>query len=278
MPITVHCDCGHQFRVRDEYAGKKAQCPGCGDPVMIPMATFQPASLSDSPADFPQIQGGSSPQTFPGARRSGGQWFAGLNSGLFGLGRLSGLACLLVGLIFVVMARGCDALALHSAVAAEARFQLQQNAFNNEWEDKRTELNDKIEQLRKERDEAETPAEIEKIKTELDDAQTDLNELIENEQRARRNKERGDWKNLRRQAQDAKATNTLGQFWRELLFVIGTVVLSVGLLTVGFTGEQHERRICLIMITIITFSIYVGGLAWISSVISTAGSLSGGFR
>ena len=275
MPITVSCDCGHQFRVRDEYAGKRAQCPACGDPVVIPMGTFQPATLNESPMDFPQIQPGSSPQTLPSARRSGGQWFGGLNSGLFGLGRLSGLACLVVGLVFVVLARGCDALALHSAVAAEARFRVEQNEFNNEWEDKRSELTEKLENLRKDREEADTPAEIEDIDSEIEDLQKDLNDLTQDEQRARRNKERGDWKFLKRSAENAKSNHTLGQFWRELLFVIGTVVLSVGLLTVGFTGEPNERMICLIMIAIITFSIYVGGLAWINTLISSASSLGG---
>ncbi len=90
--------------------------------------------------------------------------------------------------------------------------------------------------------------------------------------------EHGAWKSLKRDSRNAMANNVLGQFWRELLFVVGTVVLSVGLLTVGFTGEPHERRICLIMITIITFSIYVGGLAWIDTVISSAASLSGSLR
>ncbi len=144
MPITVNCDCGHQFRVRDEYAGKKAQCPACSGPVMIPSATFQPPVMNESPGDFPQLQAGGSPTTFPGARRMGGQWFGGINSGLFGLGRLSGLACLLMGLVLVLLARGCDALAVHSAAASQARYTLEQNKFDADWEDKenRTERHD----------------------------------------------------------------------------------------------------------------------------------------
>jgi hypothetical protein len=273
MPITVNCDCGHRFRVRDEYAGKRAQCPACGDPVLIPMATFQPADSNESPGEFPHFQT-EAPPTFPAARRSGGQWFGSINTGLFGLGRLSGLACLVVGLVFVVLARGCDAWALHSALAVEARFQVEQSEFHHQWEDRRSDLNHRIENLRNERNDGDTPAEIQSIDSEINDLQKELNKVAEDEQLARRNKERGDWKHLKRKAQDAKARHTISQVWRELFFVLGTVVLSIGLLTVGFTGEQHERVICLIMIAIITFSIYVGGMAWINSLISTAGSLS----
>ena len=36
MAIHVRCDCGALFQVREEYAGKKGQCPTCGNLVMIP--------------------------------------------------------------------------------------------------------------------------------------------------------------------------------------------------------------------------------------------------
>lgn len=260
MPITVNCECGHQFRVRDEYAGKKAQCPACGEPVMIPLATFQSPMMNESPGDFPQYQGGPAPATFPGARR-GGAWFGNINSGLFGLGRLSGLACLLVGLLFVLLARGCDSLSTHSAAAAQARYTLAQNEFNAEWEDDRNELRDTIEDKQKELDDVETPAEADKLRKEIEEAQKDLDEKNEDEQRARRNKERGEWKELRRDAENAQLSRTLGQYWREFLFVLGTVILVVGLLTVGFAGEKHERLICLILIAIITISVYMGGIS-----------------
>ncbi len=58
-------------------------------------------------------------------------------------------------------------------------------------------------------------------------------------------------------ARDAILYKDAGSYWREWCFVIGTVILAVGLLTVGFTGRGAERTICLIMIAIITFSIYI---------------------
>lgn len=35
MSFVVNCRCGKQFKVRDEQAGKKAKCPGCGTPLLL---------------------------------------------------------------------------------------------------------------------------------------------------------------------------------------------------------------------------------------------------
>jgi hypothetical protein len=36
MSIVVSCDCGKQFKVKDEYAGKKGKCTGCGKGFVVP--------------------------------------------------------------------------------------------------------------------------------------------------------------------------------------------------------------------------------------------------
>src|SRR5438067_12590152 len=38
MPITVSCSCGKQLRAKDESAGKKIRCPGCGSVLSVPAA------------------------------------------------------------------------------------------------------------------------------------------------------------------------------------------------------------------------------------------------
>src|SRR5262245_34993947 len=35
MPISVACACGHQFRAKDEFVGKRVKCPKCGQGVVI---------------------------------------------------------------------------------------------------------------------------------------------------------------------------------------------------------------------------------------------------
>ncbi|HZT80355.1 MAG TPA: hypothetical protein VFA26_09040 [Gemmataceae bacterium] len=36
MPIPLQCDCGKCLRARDQDAGKRARCPGCGTVLTIP--------------------------------------------------------------------------------------------------------------------------------------------------------------------------------------------------------------------------------------------------
>src|SRR5437763_6485234 len=35
MSIIVSCDCGKRLRARDEDAGKRAKCPGCGKALVV---------------------------------------------------------------------------------------------------------------------------------------------------------------------------------------------------------------------------------------------------
>jgi hypothetical protein len=55
MAIEVDCRCGKRLRVRDELAGKKARCPGCGEVVSIPSPitrqTPLPKVVSKRPVD-----------------------------------------------------------------------------------------------------------------------------------------------------------------------------------------------------------------------------------
>ncbi len=36
MPIAVRCACGKEYHFKDEYAGRRAKCPACGQVVRIP--------------------------------------------------------------------------------------------------------------------------------------------------------------------------------------------------------------------------------------------------
>lgn len=51
MPIDVSCpSCSGSFKVKDEYAGKRAKCPKCGEPMTIPAADFEMADDEPAPA------------------------------------------------------------------------------------------------------------------------------------------------------------------------------------------------------------------------------------
>jgi hypothetical protein len=53
MPITITCACQKKLRVREELAGKRVKCPGCGKPVAVPAeraAGRAPARPASRPA------------------------------------------------------------------------------------------------------------------------------------------------------------------------------------------------------------------------------------
>lgn len=37
MAIALTCDCGRELQVKDEYAGKRVRCPGCSQPLAVPV-------------------------------------------------------------------------------------------------------------------------------------------------------------------------------------------------------------------------------------------------
>ncbi len=41
MPISVDCECGRKFKVKDEAAGRKVRCPGCQETVVVPVTDVE---------------------------------------------------------------------------------------------------------------------------------------------------------------------------------------------------------------------------------------------
>jgi uncharacterized membrane protein len=63
-------------------------------------------------------------------------------------------------------------------------------------------------------------------------------------------------------ARTAKTDHTINGYWRELFFVFAAIVLALGLMVVSWGAEGAERWVTLMMLAIITFSLFIGGLAW----------------
>src|SRR5260370_31611600 len=76
MPITLKCGCGKHLKVRDELAGKRARCPGCGTILPVPSPiTRQPLVrqeklVSPSPEDDVQDPAFSRDKRAGASRRS----------------------------------------------------------------------------------------------------------------------------------------------------------------------------------------------------------------
>src|SRR5687768_14575175 len=43
MAVTATCGCGASFELKDEFAGQRLKCPQCGEVIIAPAATPQPA-------------------------------------------------------------------------------------------------------------------------------------------------------------------------------------------------------------------------------------------
>ena len=152
--------------------------------------------------------------------------------------------------------RGCDALGKRGADSAEAKAKLARAKFEDDWGRKRNDLQAKINKLEKSKDPKPSDAET------LTDYRKQLADLANNQAEAKNTLEAGTWADLDSAAHTAGATNQINGWWREVFFVFASVVLSLGLLIVGWNADGPERWVSLIMLAIITFSLYIGGTAW----------------
>ncbi|GAB4142761.1 MAG: hypothetical protein Tsb009_13290 [Planctomycetaceae bacterium] len=285
MPILVTCSCGAQYRVKDEHAGRQTNCPQCGELMTVPDVTDSSQPDSETPiehSDVSQIdtsKGTSRVMSTPSNSQTGGGTLLGLN-------RTVGTILLLIGLMMVLGARGCSTIAGRAKSRSNAKYELMQNEVKDKYAKKRIEVEEDLSQISEElsdlRDQqirASTREERDRIsqliteKTkERDKERKNLSDLRKDENKELRELLAGKGRKQYQAARDAGFYKSTGSYWREWIFVIGTMILTVGLLTVGFTGYGSERTISLIMIAIITFSIYIGGIAWLDSIFDSVES------
>lgn len=165
---------------------------------------------------------------------------------------------LMIGLTLVLTARGCDGLGARNVGRLKAKVDQETLAFENAYTQDVAQL------------QAELGAEklAEKTRTDL---QKRLDERRKQHETDRRNND-VEWSAMRNAATEAAAANIVWGYWREMLFVAGTILFSLGLLAVAIGGVGAERYLCFGMLAIVVFSVYVGGAAWFTSI---AGSLTG---
>jgi hypothetical protein len=160
------------------------------------------------------------------------------------------------------MGRGCDAMGMRSVARANAQYAQAMVDFESEYGEKITKLQAEIS---KKLNQKEGNKDTTNIQKDLDKAREDYNN-------ARIDKNAGEWRPLREAMASAQNHNRMWTYWYQLIFLIGTVILTGGVLTLAFTGEGIEKWFGLIVAVIIVFSIYIGGTAWIESIITSAQS------
>jgi len=52
MPILISCACGKKLRVKDESAGKRVRCPGCGGIVAVPPSLPETVECAKPQGEF----------------------------------------------------------------------------------------------------------------------------------------------------------------------------------------------------------------------------------
>ena len=266
MSYEVLCPNGHKLRVEAVHLGKKAKCSKCNVVFVVPQAPPDEAALQaaehelelSEPVEERAPMPG--PSTFPGPvspSQSSRSSRSGSGAGLLGINMTVAQAMLLVGLVVVLVSRGCDSLGRRAVARAQVAAKMARNRFEDQWQERATKDGLQIEELQNKKDPtAEDTKLLASLRSALDKSRA------ENEKQ-RTKLERSEWRDLDIAARDADANNTMMGYWREVLFVLGTVVLTIGLVAVGAQGDTAQRWICLLMLAIITFSIYVGGAAWL---------------
>jgi hypothetical protein len=207
-----------------------------------PAPTSAPASVSQS-GPIPRGPGVAMPRS---SMLGAGSWTAWTQ------------ASLMIGLTLVLTARGCESLGARNVARLAARVEQEKQAFENAYE---------IELAGLETEQA--AAKNDKERTDSQKRIDDLKKLHANETRDRN----VEWTTLTSAATEARASNIVWGFWREMLFVVGTIIFSLGLLAVGLGTGGAERYFALGMLAIIVFSIYVGGVAWFTSLAGAVGGL-----
>ncbi|MDD4890250.1 MAG: hypothetical protein PHU85_10005 [Phycisphaerae bacterium] len=228
MSNEITCPSGHKLQVRPEHAGKEVRCPICKSTLVVPDLWSEPREQAAPPPPPPPPSEQPAPPIAGAPPKAPGTPVIPASTV-----KLGGYAALIVGLVLVIGSRGCDSLSGRNEARLAAKEIAAKNAFDRETDDKLA---------------AAKESEQAKIKSDRAEARAKL--------------EKGAWRDLGRDSADSEVSNAINGYWRELGFVVGTIILAIGLLVIGILGVGAERTICYIMIAIITFSLYIGGVAW----------------
>jgi hypothetical protein len=204
------------------------------------------------------------PAPNPGARRSAHANPGATNLAAIDLPRLLrplGYWLLFSGLLLVLLAKGCDSMASRYVARAKAKAVQAPLDFTYNYDTRRLSLEGQRDEIN------EKPQITERDRSRLDEIANELDELKTEMEKDRRDYTRTSWRRLEYNADSAEASARMWGYWREVLFVFGSLVLSAGLLIVGLTGDAPQRWLCLVMLAIIVFSLFIGGYAWAAALV-----------
>jgi hypothetical protein len=169
--------------------------------------------------------------------------------------RSRGYLALLIGIVLVVLARGCDSLGNRNVARQQARASLAVQEFDQEWEEKENEVEEDIAEVLEGDLKPEEQEELNKLREKQ-------RKLSSDKATERAERERDEWQELRFAATTAAARNTASAYWREFVFLIGALALSIGVVLLAMWGSGAERWLGLVILAIIVFGLFVVGAPW----------------
>ncbi len=218
------------------------------------------------PSEQPQAEETVAPKAGP----SVGERFSAIASGVAKVSWFSyqtGRCMLVTGLLLVFFAKGCDSVGERGVERAGAKRDYYQNQFSDDWDQQEIAAAKKIKGIEEDIEAEEEEDEVDEKKVEgleedLEESQDAQKDLAKKRAKAEEEYEMDDGLDLDNAARDARNIRAMDAWWSGMLFVIGSLVLVFGLIVVSSTGSDQERKICLLMLVIIVFSIYVGGISF----------------
>ena len=174
MPYEATCPKGHRLQVTKAHFGERVNCPTCGEPFVVPdpAAKLQPSTTPP----YAAVKGGADSRRWKPSMES----VAGLSQAAVVAGR----PMVALGLILVLLARGCDGISHRGVERAEAKVRAAKQQFDNGWQTQRVNLQQKITTLE------ETKEPKAKDQEALTDLKQQLRDLGDKETKARQRRRR----------------------------------------------------------------------------------------
>jgi len=161
-----------------------------------------------------------------------------------------GRPLVVVGLLLVILARGCDAVGRRGVAGARMRSRIAQSDFKDAWDRKEEAIQKDIRELGA----IAEPTDDQKAR--LETRRKDLEKVRADRQKEESDLQAGRWRDLDIAARDADAWQQIKGASRERWFVFGTLLLVFGLLSVAMSGQGAERWVALVILSIVILSFY----------------------
>lgn len=170
---------------------------------------------------------------------------------IFRFAAFLGQPLLLVGLLLILLARGCDRLGQRHVARAQAQATQAESGFRDEWDRQKEGMEQELDELQAKSN----PSAEERGRRDLLAEQ--LQQLNETKQAELNRLRSGKLRELTTAARDAQVAQALGSFWREGIFWLGACLFSLALLIVGFSANGPERWMALVMLAVIVYSLFL---------------------